>query len=511
MKLRFKMLLGFGIIILILVGIEAYNLTFLQNTNGIINDIVDKRFKTDKIVQESNTIVMKIHSDIWDAMLFGKGARDIRITELQQDGKTVYNNIRLLKEILPENDETLESFKSSFQFYFQFGTVILGFEDINAFNQNIDTVNKFKENKINLINILDDITKSSSDKFAGSLISLQSTFQFTNLLMIILTFVAVFSGIIAAFIISNTLTKPIYNLVDVMKEVEKENYDIEAHIKTKDEIGKLAVTFNSMTRQIKLSRENLKDQARLKKEMEIAERIQTSLLPPIPTHDELEIAASMNPAEEVGGDYYDLVLDKNKNFWIAIGDVSGHGVTPGLVMMMAETAFNNYVMEKGTSATPKDAIISVNKTLTENIRNRLNEKHFMTMNFLKYTGSGKFLQAGSHVDIIVYRSKTKTCDTYPTDGVYMGIVPDISAHTADKAFSLNVNDVLVVYTDGVIEAKNKDNIENLLGMDVLKETIIANGEKNANSIMEAIKTRAMDWCGHKPADDITMVVTKRVK
>jgi serine phosphatase RsbU (regulator of sigma subunit) len=130
---------------------------------------------------------------------------------------------------------------------------------------------------------------------------------------------------------------------------------------------------------------------------------------------------------------------------------------------------------------------------------------------LKYTGSGKFIQAGSHVDIVVYRSNTKTCDIYPTDGVYMGIVPDISAHTADKAFSLNVNDVLVVYTDGVIEAKNKDNIENLLGMDVLKETVVANGEKDAKSIMEAIRLRAMDWCGHKPADDITLVVTKRVK
>jgi serine phosphatase RsbU (regulator of sigma subunit) len=279
---------------------------------------------------------------------------------------------------------------------------------------------------------------------------------------------------------------------------------------TNDEIGKLAITFNNMTKQVKVSREHLKDQERLKKEMEIAERIQTSLCPPVPHYDDLEIAASMSPAEEVGGDYYDLVIDQNNNLWIAIGDVSGHGVTPGLVMMMAETAFNNYVMEKGTKATPKDAIVSVNKTLTENIRNRLNEKHFMTMNFLKYTGAGKFLQSGSHVDIIVYRCKTKTCDIYPTDGVYMGIVPDISAHTEDKAFGLNLNDILVVYTDGVIEAKNKDNAENLLGMDVLKETIIANGEKDAKSIMEAIRKRALDWCGHEPADDITVVVTKRV-
>ena len=79
MKLRFKMLLGFSVLIIILIGIEAYNLLFLQNTNEVITEIVDKKFETDKIVQESNTIVMKIHSDIWDAMLFGKGARDLRV------------------------------------------------------------------------------------------------------------------------------------------------------------------------------------------------------------------------------------------------------------------------------------------------------------------------------------------------------------------------------------------------------------------------------------------------
>ena len=95
MELRFKMLLGFSILILILIGIEAYNLLFLQNSNQVITEIVDKKFQTDKLVQESITIVMKIHSDIWDAMLFGKGTRDLRVTELQEDAKKIYANINL--------------------------------------------------------------------------------------------------------------------------------------------------------------------------------------------------------------------------------------------------------------------------------------------------------------------------------------------------------------------------------------------------------------------------------
>jgi serine phosphatase RsbU (regulator of sigma subunit) len=245
--------------------------------------------------------------------------------------------------------------------------------------------------------------------------------------------------------------------------------------------------------------------------MEIAEQIQTSLCPPVPTHPQFTMAASMSPAEEVGGDYYDMLIDSDNNLWIAIGDVSGHGVTPGLIMMMAETAFNSYVMEMGPEATPKDAMISVNRTLTDNIRDRLNEKHFMTMNFLKYMGKGKFLHAGAHVDIIVYRNKTQTCDIYPTDGMYLGIIPDITKQTKNNSFIVNKDDILVVYTDGVIESKHKDDKEHLMGIEVLEDTIIKNGDKDVDTIMNTIRIKALEWCGHAPEDDITVVVIKRMK
>lgn len=511
MKLRAKMLVGFSILILILIGIEIYNLVFLQNTNAVINEIVGKKFETDKLVQEANLIVMKIHSDIWDAMLYGIEVRDIKKSEMQIDMKKVYADIRDMKEKMPERNDTFEQLEVIFRNYVIFGSTILEFKDIEEFKQNNDVVAKFKENKNYLISTFEDVSQFSSNEFANSLTNLQKTFSFANILMIILTFIAVLAGIITAIVISSTLTRPIYSLVDVMKEVEKDNYEVEAKIITKDEIGKLANTFNTMTRQIKISRNNLKDQERLKKEMEIAERIQTSLCPPVPQHNELEIAASMTPAEEVGGDYYDIIFDNSKNLWMAIGDVSGHGVTPGLVMMMAETAFNAYINEKGATNTPKDAIVAVNQILTENIRNRLKEKHFMTMNFLKYTGAGQFTHAGSHVDIIVYRSKTKTCDVYPTEGVYLGIVSDISSHTVNKNFELGLNDVLVIYTDGIIESRQKDNIDNLFGMNALKTIIAANGIQSPEHIMTTVKEKAMDWCGNKPDDDMSIVVVKRIR
>ncbi|MBN2532793.1 MAG: SpoIIE family protein phosphatase [Spirochaetales bacterium] len=340
---------------------------------------------------------------------------------------------------------------------------------------------------------------------------LQSRFLTGTILLVIFLFISILAAVLLAFVFSGSLVNPVNTLVNTIKEAEKNNYESKVPVKTGDEFGDLALSFNSIIQKIKKNRSQPEHHDRNKKETEIALRIQTSTCPPIPAHDELEIAASMYPATEVGGDYYDLVLDKKNNLWIGIGDVSGNGITPGLIVMMASTAFNTYVLEKGSHTTPGDAIISINRILTDNIRIRLNQNYFMSMNFIKYTGSGQFLQSGSHMDIIVYRKKTKRCDLFPTDGVYMGIIPDISGHTEDKAFHMDTGDIMVVYTNGIIEAKNKDDIEQLLGIDALIKTIINNGEKDASTIMAAIREQSLVWCGFKPVDDMTVVVVKRIR
>ena len=252
---------------------------------------------------------------------------------------------------------------------------------------------------------------------------------------------------------------------------------------------------------------NLKEQERLKKEMEIAKRIQTAIVPEAPLHDELYITAVMQPAEEVGGDYYDIMYDKNKNLWFAIGDVSGHGVTPGLVMMMAQSSFAATISNHD-NVTPKEAIVNVNKILYENIKTRLKEDHFMTMDFIKYLGKGNFIHAGSHLDIIIYRDKTKTCELVATKGVYLGLIPDASRSLFDNTFSLNKNDLMLLYTDGVTEARNKDNRNDLWGEDKLQNMLIKYSSNEVEAIKDAIVKKVLDWCGNKPDDDITMVLIK---
>ena len=139
--------------------------------------------------------------------------------------------------------------------------------------------------------------------------------------------------------LSARITQPIDSLVKSANTIASGNYDIPVTSESNDELGLLVKDVDKMRISIRELTENLKEQERLKSEMGLARRIQTSLLPILADkfHPDFEIAAAMLPADQVGGDFYDISYDGKGNLWFAIGDVSGHGVTPGLIMMMAQT------------------------------------------------------------------------------------------------------------------------------------------------------------------------------
>ncbi|OHD13034.1 MAG: hypothetical protein A2086_07510 [Spirochaetes bacterium GWD1_27_9] len=255
--------------------------------------------------------------------------------------------------------------------------------------------------------------------------------------------------------------------------------------------------------------EEMKEKARLQQEMEIAERIQTSLLPKEIKDEELEITGIMVPTEEVGGDYYDYIRDKESNLWFAIGDVSGHGVTTGLLMMMAETIFNSTI-DSIRNITPKDVINEINNILYKNIQSRMKENYFMTCCVIKYSGKGNFIYSGFHLDILIYRNKKKKCELVKTDGIFLGIRSDIIDTLVDREFLLEKGDIMVLYTDGVIESmKEVEGKLSLWGIENLCKVIEDNNEKSIEEIKELILKGSLDWCNNNSIDDITIIVVKR--
>ena len=242
-------------------------------------------------------------------------------------------------------------------------------------------------------------------------------------------------------------------------------------------------------------------------EMDIARKIQTVLLPEKPQLTGYNFFAYMEPAEEVGGDYYDVAHCKGKD-WLIIGDVSGHGVSSGLVMMMAQTAIHtvlNRSEESPSALMPSELVRSVNKTIYDNIK-KMHESKYMTITVFLLEADGWVHHAGLHEDIYIYRSGTPSVERVETDGVWLGLSENIGEMLPDSSFRLDANDIMFAYTDGITEAREKDPPGKFYGQNRLEEIIRKNGGKSVEHLSNAVLKSLEPY---DIRDDITFMILKR--
>jgi PAS domain S-box-containing protein len=193
------------------------------------------------------------------------------------------------------------------------------------------------------------------------------------------------------------------------------------------------------------------ERAKTEEELAIARRVQTSILPKVVAVPGLELVAAMLPAEDVGGDYYDVQRAAD-GAWIGIGDVAGHGLNAGLVMLMVQAATAALTKTK-PRAMPRELLSELNELLYENIRERLESDTHVTFMLARFFGDGRFLFAGAHEDIIVVRADG-TLEVQRPPGAWLGAMPDIKRVTVDAMLMLEPGDLIALYTDGITEARN---------------------------------------------------------
>lgn len=271
----------------------------------------------------------------------------------------------------------------------------------------------------------------------------------------------------------------------------------------------IAGTIKKQKKELNIARNDaIKVRDALWGEMALAKKIQTALLPEDPAMEGYEISAYMEPADEVGGDYYDVIQAAGRN-WLVIGDVSGHGVPSGLVMMMAQTSIHS-VLYQNPDIPPADLLTAVNRVITENIQN-LGEDKYMTINVLALVEDGNLIFSGLHQDIFVYRAKAKELTIYETKGMWLGLVEDIENMLAVEKISLDVDDILLLYTDGVTEARKYDETDGkkiMYGNEQLKKNFIRLGDKRVSEIRDGLIESLK---GYARQDDVTFLIVKRVR
>jgi serine phosphatase RsbU (regulator of sigma subunit) len=250
------------------------------------------------------------------------------------------------------------------------------------------------------------------------------------------------------------------------------------------------------------------ENSRMGAELEITRKLQQMVLPKeeeLAAIQELDIACFMQPATEVGGDYYD-VLQEDGRVKIGIGDVTGHGLESGVVMLMVQMAVRTLLCHHEQNQ--REVLSTLNRALYGNIKRMQTDKN-LTLALLDYQ-AGVLQLSGQHEDVLLVKQNgsIERIDTISL-GFMVGLVDDISGFIEKRNFELERGDGVVLYTDGVTEAFNPRG--ECYGLDRLCQVVSSHWQNNTSQVIKQIII--VDIIEHlggvQPLDDITLLVIKQ--
>ncbi len=331
----------------------------------------------------------------------------------------------------------------------------------------------------------------------GILGVIQSCLVLIALILLVVTSVA--------GIISRKISDPLKVLEKDVRSISGGNLDNRTEVDTNDEIGSLARSFNNMAdslqKYIKDLREVTAKEERIAGELAIATDIQASMLPrnfdEISEHKEFNLYATMTPAKEVGGDFYDFFMIDDTHLALVMADVSGKGVPASLFMVIAKTLIKNRAQLGGS---PAEVLEYANEQLCDG-----NDAELFVTVWLAIiditTGKGMaanaghehpaIRRAGGEWELIKYKHS-------PAVAIFDGV------KFMEHEFEIHNGDSLYVYTDGVLEATDSEN--NFFGEERLLKAL--NGDENSEPrvVLKNVKAAIDEFVGDAPQfDDITML------
>ncbi|MFQ3680420.1 MAG: SpoIIE family protein phosphatase, partial [Pseudanabaenaceae cyanobacterium] len=253
----------------------------------------------------------------------------------------------------------------------------------------------------------------------------------------------------------------------------------------------------------RLSEENL----RMKGELVVARKLQQMILPKdseLREIRDLEVAGFMQPADEVGGDYYD-VLQEGGRVKIGIGDVTGHGLESGMVMLMVQMAVRTLLISQEND--PIRFLNALNQAVYGNVQ-RMNTDKNLTLTLVDYE-AGKMTLSGQHEAIVLVRANgTLECIDTVDLGFPIGLEERIDGFLDKLILYLQPNDVVVLYTDGITEAESPT--KELYGLPRLCAVLQQHHQQSATEICQAVISDVRNHIQtQKIHDDITLLVLKQ--
>ncbi len=385
----------------------------------------------------------------------------------------------------------------------------------NAYNENkgldtpLVTDNSYGFNYTGISVILDENGKAIAEiQYILDMSEVRSyLYSFLNSMIVICFGIVALIIVIYIVFVRNMVTKPIGKLTSFTEEITRTNSfeNQEIDINTGDEIETLSQSFNFMLKELTEYIANLSkmtaEKERIGAELDVARHIQASMLPcifpPFPERHEFDIYATMTPAKEVGGDFYDFFFVDSDHLALVMADVSGKGVPAALFMMISKTLIKS-ITQNGYG--PAKVFEQVNNQLCEN-----NEAEMFVTVWLGIleisTGKMKCVNAGHEFPAIM--RKGGDWELYKDRH---GFVVAGMENSRYKEYELEFHpgDKLFVYTDGVAESTNVNNV--LYGTDRMIAALNKAKDKQVKELLEFVHRDVDAFAGEaEQFDDITML------
>ena len=331
-----------------------------------------------------------------------------------------------------------------------------------------------------------------------------------NIIAAIFAFVAALALIIFCVVLmvrrfSQKLTAPLTALGQDVQTISSGDLDYRAEIRSNDEIGDLAGSFNNMAASLKQHIENLTavtaEKERIGAELDVATHIQKSMLPCIfpafPDRKEFDIYATMNPAKEVGGDFYDFFMVDDTHLAVVMADVSGKGVPAALFMVIGKTLIKDHT-QPGKSL--GEVFTDVNNMLCDSNSEGLFITAFEGVLDL-VTGEFRYVNAGHEPPYLCKQGEGFEAYKIKAGFVLAGME---DLRYREGSLQLSPGDRIFLYTDGVTEAT--DGANQLYGSERLHRVLNANLDAGPETLLPAVKADVDQFVGDAPQfDDITML------
>ena len=312
----------------------------------------------------------------------------------------------------------------------------------------------------------------------------------------------------AGVYLSAKITAPVLFLKEQAEEIGRGNLDLKIELKTGDELEHLADTFNMMTGDLKKYiaslEETIHSREKIERELAVSREIQSSLLPPpwqeqLNTSPAIDIQVMMEPAQEIGGDFYDYFMVNETVLFFCIGDVSSKGIPAALFMAMTKTLLAH---EAECSSSPIKVLFNVNNVLEKD--NDANMFATVFCGFMDTATGVVSFSNGGHNHPLICRKNGNFEFIHTANGIAIG--PSLMNENVwqQETLQMNPGDRLFLYSDGVSEALNES--RQAFGKEKLLEALNSRRECSSKEFISGIREDISLYAGGEPqSDDIAML------